>query len=130
MLEKKVRGERSEAVRGSRESTASASPCGHAPDASSTLLESEEVSSSLTCALLERVAGQLAREGAEAFERDLRRMVDEASETKRRADDPVDGLEGRKTAIREKARETKSEDTEMMKTYLGGAQNALDGSSS
>ena len=57
-------------------------------------------------------------------------MFDEASETKRGTDDPVEGLEGRKTAIREKARETKSEDTEMMRTYLGGAQNALDGSSS
>jgi hypothetical protein len=69
-------------------------------------------------------------EGAEAFERDLRRLFDEASETKRRTNDPVDGLEGRKTAIREKARQTKSEATEMMKAYLGGAQEALDGSSS
>jgi hypothetical protein len=42
----------------------------------------------------------------------------------------VDGLERRKTAIREKARETKREAIEMTKTYLGGAQEALDGSSS
>jgi hypothetical protein len=36
-------------------------------------------------------------------------------------------LEGRKTAIREKARETKSEAGEMMKSYLGGEEEALDG---
>ncbi len=39
----------------------------------------------------------------------------------------VDTLEGRKTAIREKARETKAEGVEMMKTYLGGEEEALDG---
>jgi hypothetical protein len=42
-------------------------------------------------------------------------------------DDLVDTLEGRKTAIREKARETKSEATEMMKIYLSGDEDALDG---
>jgi hypothetical protein len=42
----------------------------------------------------------------------------------------VDGLEGRETAMRGKPRETKSEATETMKTSLGGAQEALDGSSS
>jgi hypothetical protein len=36
-------------------------------------------------------------------------------------------LEGRKTAIREKARETKSEAGEMMKSYLGEEDEALDG---
>jgi len=66
-------------------------------------------------------------EGADAFERDLERMHEEASETERRTDKLVDALEGRKTTIRDKARETKSEATEMMKTYLGGEEEALDG---
>ena len=44
-----------------------------------------------------------------------------------RTDELIDTLEGRKTAIREKARETKGEATEMMKTYLGGEEEALDG---
>ncbi len=36
-------------------------------------------------------------------------------------------LDGRKTAIREKARETKGEAVDMMKTYLEGEEEALDG---
>ena len=66
-------------------------------------------------------------EGADAFEQDLGRMHKEASETERRTGDLIDTLEGRKTAIRKKARETKTEATEMMKTYLGGEEEALDG---
>jgi hypothetical protein len=68
-----------------------------------------------------------AMEGAEDFEADLRRMHEQAVETERRTDALVDGLEGKKTAIREKARETKSEAAEMMQTYLGGEEEALDG---
>jgi hypothetical protein len=68
-----------------------------------------------------------AMEGAEDFEADLRRMHEQAVETERRTDALVDGLEGKKTAIREKARETKSEAAEMMQTYLGGEDEALDG---
>ena len=68
-----------------------------------------------------------AMEGAEAFADDLERMRTQAAETERRTDELVDGLEGRKTAIREKACETKCEATEMMKTYLGGEEEALDG---
>ena len=54
-------------------------------------------------------------------------MSRQAGETERRTDALVDGLDGRKTAIREKARETKSEAGEMMKAYLGGEEEALDG---
>jgi hypothetical protein len=68
-----------------------------------------------------------AMEGADDFEADLRRMHEQAAETEQRTGALVDGLEGKKTAIREKARETKSEATEMMQTYLGGEQEALDG---
>lgn len=66
-------------------------------------------------------------DGAEDFESELDRMRDQAAETERRTDELVDGLDGKKTAIREKARETKSEATEMMRTYLGGEEEALDG---
>jgi hypothetical protein len=68
-----------------------------------------------------------AMEGAEDFRSRLEQMRDEAAETERRTDELVDSLEGRKTAIREKAAETKSEAKEMMKTYLAGEDEALDG---
>jgi len=66
-------------------------------------------------------------EGASEFRSQLTTMREQAEETERRTDALVDGLEGRKTAIREKARETKSEAGEMMKTYLAGEDEALDG---
>ena len=66
-------------------------------------------------------------EDADAFAKDLARMGEQAAETERRTDALVDALEGKKTAIREMARETKSEATEMMKTYLEGEEEALDG---
>jgi hypothetical protein len=72
----------------------------------------------------DKVAGM---EDAEQFEEQLRRMKEEAAETERRTDALIDGLEGRKTAIRDMARETKQEATEMMQTYLGDEQEALDG---
>jgi hypothetical protein len=68
-----------------------------------------------------------AMEGADDFEADLERMHEQALETERRTDELVDGLDGKKTAIREKAGETKSEAGEMMQTYLGGEEEALDG---
>ncbi|MBE2315464.1 hypothetical protein DVA67_005725 [Solirubrobacter sp. CPCC 204708] len=71
-----------------------------------------------------QVAGM---EGAEAFKADLDRMSDQAAQTEQRTDAYIDTLEGRKTAIREKARETKSEAVDMMKTYLEGEEEALDG---
>ena len=66
-------------------------------------------------------------EGADAFAGDLDEMRTQAEETEQRTATLVDTLEGRKTAIREKARETKSEASEMMKTYLSGEEEALDG---
>jgi hypothetical protein len=66
-------------------------------------------------------------EDAEDFDEQLERMRAEAEETERRTDGLVDGLDGKKTAIREKARETKSEAVDMMKTYLAGEDEALDG---
>ena len=66
-------------------------------------------------------------DGADAFEDQLERMRDEAQETERRTDSLIDSLEGRKTAIRDMARETKNEAEKMMATYLEGEEEALDG---
>jgi hypothetical protein len=57
----------------------------------------------------------------------LQRMAREAKETEERTTELASELEGKKTAILEKARETKREATEMMSTYLGGDADALDG---
>jgi len=57
----------------------------------------------------------------------LQQMNEEAAETEQRATQLADGLEGKKTALLDKARETKSEATEMMRTYLGKDADGLDG---
>ena len=57
----------------------------------------------------------------------LGRMHDEADETESRCTEVAGEIDGKKTAILEKARETKAEATEMMKTYLGEDADALDG---
>jgi hypothetical protein len=64
---------------------------------------------------------------ADEFADDLAAMREQAAETEQRTDALIDGLEGKKTAIRDMARETKGEATEMMKTYLEGEEEALDG---
>jgi hypothetical protein len=57
----------------------------------------------------------------------LERMRDEAKETAERCTEVAAQFDGKKTAILEAARETKQEATEMMKTYLEGEDDALDG---
>ena len=57
----------------------------------------------------------------------LERMHDEAAEAEQRCTEAAAELDGKKTAILEKARETKQEATEMMSTYLGDDADALDG---
>jgi hypothetical protein len=57
----------------------------------------------------------------------LERMHAEAAETEARCTELAGELDGKKTAILDKARETKAEATEMMKTYLGADAQALDG---
>lgn len=57
----------------------------------------------------------------------LDRMSQEAAETEQRTTQVAEGLDGKKTAILEKARETKQEATEMMQTYLGSDADGLDG---
>src|SRR6201999_196551 len=56
----------------------------------------------------------------------MRRMGDEAAQVEQRCDVAAGTREGVKTAIAKKARETKAELTEFMKTYLEDAE-ALDG---
>jgi hypothetical protein len=57
----------------------------------------------------------------------LRRMREEAEETERRCTELSEQRDGKKTAILEKARETKGEAVEMMSTYLGDDADGLDG---
>ena len=57
----------------------------------------------------------------------LQQMKQEAAETEERTTELAGQLEGKKTAILDKARETKQEATEMMSTYLGDDADALDG---
>src|SRR3954454_4772570 len=57
----------------------------------------------------------------------LERMAKEAKETEERRTELPSELDGKKTAILEKASETKQEAVEMMRTYLGDDADALDG---
>jgi hypothetical protein len=62
------------------------------------------------------------------LQRRLDRMTAEAEQTAARCEQFAEDLDGRKTAVREKARETKQEAHEMMKTYLSGDDvDGLDG---
>jgi hypothetical protein len=72
----------------------------------------------------EKVEGMVEDDGIAST---LQKMREEAAETERRCIDLADAREGKKTAILEKAQETKSEATEMMQTYLGGESDGLDG---
>jgi len=57
----------------------------------------------------------------------LQRMREEAEETERRGTQLAEERDGKKTAILDKARETKGEAGDMMKTYLGDDADDLDG---
>jgi hypothetical protein len=57
----------------------------------------------------------------------LRQMREEAEETARRGTEVAEQRDGKKTAILDKAKETKGEASEMMDTYLGDDADGLDG---
>jgi len=57
----------------------------------------------------------------------VRQMREEAEETESRCVAIAEQRDGKKTAILEKAQETKNEATEMMRTYLGEDSDELDG---
>ena len=74
----------------------------------------------------DHVAKMLGDEN-ESLRSTLQRMHDEAAETEERCTELAGGFDGKKTAILESARETRTEATEMMETYLGGEDDPLDG---
>ena len=59
--------------------------------------------------------------------RTVQQMREEAEETESRCIEIADARDGKKTAILEKAQETKNEASEMMRTYLGEDSDELDG---
>jgi hypothetical protein len=63
----------------------------------------------------------------QALRSQLEQVKLEAAETEDRTTQLVENLDGKKTAVLEKARETKQEATEMMSTYLGDDADGLDG---
>ncbi len=63
----------------------------------------------------------------EQLKQTLQRMRGEAEETDQRCTELIDKREGKKTAILDKAQETKAEASEMMSTYLGDDADGLDG---
>jgi hypothetical protein len=78
--------------------------------------------------LTQKVAKLVEVEGEhEELTDTLERMREEAAETERRCTDLAEGLNGKKTAVLEKARETKREASEMASAYLGDDADALDG---
>jgi DNA-directed RNA polymerase beta' subunit len=66
-------------------------------------------------------------ENAEPAKAILERMNAEATETEERGTKLVESFEGKKTAILEKARETKSKGSDMLSTYIDDESDALDG---
>ncbi|MFP5353094.1 MAG: hypothetical protein ACLGIB_11110 [Actinomycetota bacterium] len=66
-------------------------------------------------------------ENAEQVKDVLERMNEEATQTEERATALAENIEGKKTAILEKARETKSKGSDMLSTYIDSESDALDG---
>jgi hypothetical protein len=72
----------------------------------------------------EKVKGM---EGAEDFHEQLDRLGLEAEDVEQRTDEMIDAIDGKKTAIRDLAQETKTSAIQMMQTYLEDEEEALDG---
>ena len=70
---------------------------------------------------------RLAEDEASEFLPALQLMHSEAAETEARCMGIIEQLEGKKTAIQDEARATKSKGAEMSKTYLDDDSDALDG---
>jgi hypothetical protein len=70
---------------------------------------------------------KLAQDEASELVPALQQMNDEATETETRCMEIINQLEGKKTAIQDEARATKSKGAEMLKTYLDDSSDALDG---
>src|SRR5215211_2462479 len=63
----------------------------------------------------------------EMLRSELEQVKQEAVATEERTTQLVENLDGKKTAVLDKARETKQEANEMMSTYLGDDADGLDG---
>jgi hypothetical protein len=72
------------------------------------------------------VKGML-EDGQDEIAERLDRMGEEAQETADRCEQVAGTFDGKKTAILDEARTVKQDATEMMKTYLEGEDEALDG---
>jgi hypothetical protein len=75
----------------------------------------------------EKIGKLVEEEGDGQLARTLERMRKEAAETEERCTQRAERLEGKKTALLDRAREVKQEATQMMRTYLGEDADALDG---
>ena len=68
---------------------------------------------------------KLAQSDASDLVPDLERMRDDAAETERRCTELLSTFEGKKTAILDEARATKSKGADMLKIYLDDDSDAL-----
>jgi hypothetical protein len=78
-------------------------------------------------AATQKVIGLTTEEGESDLVAELERMHQQAAETEERCTELAGTFEGKKTAILEEARATKSKGAEMMSTYLDQDADALDG---
>jgi len=76
---------------------------------------------------VEKIVQLVEEEGVAGLVQELERVQREAAETEERVTKRAEELDGKKTAILDKAREVEQEATEMMRTYLGSDADALDG---
>jgi hypothetical protein len=67
------------------------------------------------------------RDGETDFVAKLERIHEDGAETEKRCTELASSFDGKKTAILEEARSTKSKGAEMMKIYLDESSDALDG---
>ena len=75
----------------------------------------------------EKVLSLAKADGRTELQHKLQQMHDEAAETEARCTKLADGFDGKKTAILDEARTTKAKGAEMLKTYLDGDSDSLDG---
>ena len=69
----------------------------------------------------------LAKEEDPELVASLEKMLEEAAETERRCTEVASTFDGKKTAILEEARQTKSKGADMLRIYLDEDADALDG---
>ena len=75
----------------------------------------------------EKVKKLAQQEGNDELVQQLERIRQEAAETAERCMEVAESIDGKKTAVLQKAREVKRDASEMMSTYLDDDADALDG---